>query len=198
MGGRSRIEGYAIVSADGMIADADGRMPNSLVIEADQRFFQDGLDRAAAIVHGRHSHEGGPRAARRHRLILTRKVAALAPDPSHPNALLWNPVGASLAEARQALGAPEGTLAVIGGTEVFGLFLPLYDAFHLSRAAHARLPGGRPVFPDVPAHSPEELLARHGLAPGERRDLDPVAGVSVVTWLRQRDRTDHDDTAPIP
>jgi dihydrofolate reductase len=187
MSGPSRIEGYAIVSADGMIADADGRTPNSLVIDADQRFFQDGLDRAAAIVHGRHSHEGGPRAARRHRLILTRKIAALAPDPSHPNALLWNPVGASLAEAWQALDAPEGTLAVIGGTEVFGLFLPLYDAFHLSRAAHARLPGGRPVFPDMPAQSPEELLARHGLAPGVRRDLDPAAGVSVVTWLRQRD-----------
>ncbi|MEA2944849.1 MAG: hypothetical protein QOI40_179, partial [Alphaproteobacteria bacterium] len=43
----SRIEGYAIISADGMIADAAGRMPPALTIEADQAFFHAGLDRAA-------------------------------------------------------------------------------------------------------------------------------------------------------
>jgi dihydrofolate reductase len=185
MGGPIRIEGFAIVSADGMIADALGRMPTSLVIEADQRFFQDGLDRASAIVHGRHSHEGGARAAGRHRLILTRQVASLAEDSAHPNALLWNPAGAPLVEALQALGGPDGPLAVIGGTDVFGMFLPAYDTFHLSRADHARLPGGKPVFPEVPARTPEEALARHGLAPGERRELDSAAGVSVVTWRRK-------------
>jgi hypothetical protein len=32
-------------------------------------------------------------------------------------------------------GAPDGALAVIGGTDVFGLFLEIgYDSFHLSRA----------------------------------------------------------------
>jgi hypothetical protein len=67
---------------------------------------------------------------------------------------------------------------------VFGHFLPLYDSFHLSRAEHVRLPGGRPVFPEVPAQTPEEVLARHGLTPGLRRDLDAAAGVSVVTWRR--------------
>jgi dihydrofolate reductase len=185
MGGPVRIEGYAIVSADGMIADALGRMPPSLVIEADQRFFQGGLDRAAAIVHGRHSHEGGARAARRHRLILTRRVTSLAEDSAHPNALLWNPAGAPLVEALQTLGGPDGPLAVIGGTDVFGMFLPDYDVFHLSRADRVRLPGGRPVFPDVPARTPEAALARHGLTPGERRDLDAAAGVSVVTWRRK-------------
>jgi dihydrofolate reductase len=183
MSGPDRIEGYAIVSADGMIADAQGRM-DSLLVEADQRFFHGGLDSAAAVVHGRHSHEGGPNAARRHRLILTRKVAALAPDSNRPNALLWNPAGATLAEAWEALGVPRGTLAVIGGTEVFGMFLPLYDAFHLSRAANVRLPGGRPVFPDVPKHTPDEVLTHHGLTPGPRRLLDAAAEVSVVTWIR--------------
>jgi hypothetical protein len=33
-----RIEGYVIVSADGMLADANGVMPASLKFEADQRF----------------------------------------------------------------------------------------------------------------------------------------------------------------
>lgn len=180
-----RIEGYVIVSADGMIADGKGEMPPSIRNDADQRFFQDALDHAAVVVHGRHSHEGGPRAARRRRLILTRRVAALAPDSAYPNAWLWNPVGANLDAALDRLGIGDGTVAVIGGTEVFSLFLPLYDAFHLSQAANAKIPGGLPVFSEVgPNATPEDVLARHGLKPGPRRDLDPAAGVSVVTWER--------------
>ncbi|MGD0025853.1 MAG: dihydrofolate reductase, partial [Xanthobacteraceae bacterium] len=147
--GPRRVEGYVIVSSDGMIADANGEMPAAIRNEADQKFLQAGLDRAALVVHGRHSHEGGPRAARRKHLILTRRIAAIAPDPSHPNALLWNPAGATLEQAVEALGAEDGTIAVIGGTEVFSMFLPLYDAFHLSRARNAKIPGGRPVFAEV-------------------------------------------------
>jgi dihydrofolate reductase len=136
-----RIEGYVIVSADGMIADANGEMPASIRNDADQRFFQAGLDRAAVVVHGRHSHEGGPRAARRKRLVVTRQVAAIAPDPAHPNSRLWNPTGATLEEAIEQLGAGDGVIAIIGGTEVFSMFLPRYDAFHLTRAANAKIPG---------------------------------------------------------
>jgi len=44
-----RIEGYVIVSTDGMIADAQGVMPQAIRNDADQTFFQAGLDRAAAI-----------------------------------------------------------------------------------------------------------------------------------------------------
>ena len=182
-----RIEGYVIVSADGMLADAKGEMPESIRNEADQRFFQDALDRAAVVVHGRHSHEGGPRAARRKRLVVTRQIAALAPDPEHPHALLWNPLGASLDQALAQLGVSDGTIAVIGGPEVFSRFLPLYDAFHLSRAAKAKIPGGLAVFTEVgPNATPEDVLAQRGFKPGARRDLDPSAGVSVVTWERQR------------
>ena len=39
-----RIEGLAIVSADGMIADARGVQPDALKLEADQRFFHGMLD----------------------------------------------------------------------------------------------------------------------------------------------------------
>lgn len=180
-----RIEGYVIVSADGMIADGKGEMPPSIRNDADQRFFQDALDHAAVVVHGRHSHEGGPRAARRRRLILTRRVAALAPDSAYPNAWLWNPVGANLDAALDRLGIGDGTVGVIGGTEVFSLFLPLYDAFHLSQAANSKIPGGLPVFSEFgPNATPEDVLARHGLKPGPRRDLDRAAGVSVMTWER--------------
>jgi dihydrofolate reductase len=180
-----RIEGYVIVSTEGMLADANGKMPDSIRNDADQEFFQGGLDRAAVVVHGRHSHEGGPHAARRKRLVLSRRIAAIAPDPSHSNALLWNPDGATLEQALEAFGVGDGTIAVIGGPEVFDLFLPRYDAFHLSRAANATIPGGRPAFTAVgPDTKPEDVLAAHGLKAGPQRVLDAAAGVTTVTWQR--------------
>lgn len=180
-----RFEGYVIVSSDGMIADARGVMPDSIRNDADQKFFQDGLDQAAVILHGRHSHEGGPRADRRKRLVLSRQIATVAPDPFHPNSLLWNPAGCSLDTAIATLGAADGSAAVIGGTEVFSMFLPLYNTFHLSQAPHAKIPGGRPVFDEVgPTTTPEDVLARHGLRRAERHDLDRAAGITVVTWVR--------------
>ena len=139
MPGPSRIEGYAIISADGMIAAADGHMPEKLKIEADQRFFHAGLDRAAAVVQGRNSYEGGPNAPRRRRLIVTRRVPALAPTASHRNALFWNPAGASLADAWGALGATEGTLAVIGGADVYELFWDPAMTPSISRAPRRRV-----------------------------------------------------------
>ncbi len=185
MFGRHRVEGYVIVSRDGMIADSSGAMPPAIRNDADQKFFQDSLDHAAVVVHGRHSHEGGPHSGHRKRIILTRRVAAIAPDPAHPNSLLWNPAGAPLERALAELGVDRGTIAVIGGTEVFSMFLPVYDAFHLSRAGRARIPGGRPVFDGVgPTVMPEDVLARHGLKPGKRCELDTAAEVFVVTWRR--------------
>ena len=129
-----RIEGLAIVSDDGMIADASGKQPEALKLEADQRYFRRTLDQAAALVHGKNSGEGGPDASRRRRLILTRQIAGLAPAPGVPRAMLWNPAGATLTEAWDALGLSGGLLVVIGGSGPFGEFLPRYDAFHLSRS----------------------------------------------------------------
>jgi hypothetical protein len=180
-----RIEGLAIVSADGMIADSEGIQPDSLKLEADQKFLQEQCDRADVLVHGRFSGEGGPHFFERRRLILTRGIPSLVPDPDNPMATLWNPLGATLDQAWESLGFDGGLLTVIGGTEGFGYFLELgYDAFHLSRAAQARLPGGRPVFPGVPLRTPEELLAAHGLKPGPTRVLDASQGLTIVTWTR--------------
>jgi dihydrofolate reductase len=179
-----RIEGYAIVSEDGMVADATRIMPDSLKFDADQRCFERGLDGVDVVVHGRHSQEQLTRSHLRHRLILTRRIPAIAPDRSNGKALLWNPAGASFEEALLALGIPGAATAVIGGPEVFALFLDRYDVFHLSRVPGVRLPGGRPVFPEVPARTPEEVLAAHGLVPDPRQVLDPQKGLTLVNWRR--------------
>lgn len=179
-----RIEGFAIVSADGMLADADGVMPPELFIEGDQAFFERGLDQMAAVIHGRHSQEQQPRSAERLRLVATRSVETLTPQPSNPKALLWNPATTPFEEGLRALGVTHGGIGIIGGTDIFGLFLPRYDLFHLSHAGNVRLPRGRPVFPQVPAQSPEDVLRQNGLEPGPVRVLDRGKDASVETWRR--------------
>jgi hypothetical protein len=181
-----RIEGYVIVSADGMLANADHVMPDELKFEGDKNFFTSALDRADLIVHGRHSGEGQPSSPKRKRVILTRKVAALARNPSNPNATLWNPSGASFEAACDFAGAGAGTVAIIGGPAVFGMFMDRYDTFWLSLAPKVRLPGGEPCFPGVPQRSPQQVLASHGLEPGEAQVLDPKNDVSVTPWRRLR------------
>ena len=177
--GAYRIEAYVIASADGMIADASGVQPASLQFEADRRHFENGLDHADAVVNGRHSQEGQPNSMSRRRLIVTRKIARLAAEPDNPKARLWNPAGASLEAACGALGLSSGTVAVIGGPQVYTLFLKLgYDCFHLSRAVKVRLPGGLPLF----GGDPDAALAAAGLKARPTRWLDD--GLTLTDWER--------------
>jgi dihydrofolate reductase len=178
------IEGYAIISEDGMIANAAGIMPASLKFEADKRFFERALDGVDVVVHGRHSHEQQPRSHLRHRIVLTRTITTVSPHPSDQKAVLWHPAGASFEAALAALGIMAQRIGVIGGPDVFDLFLDRYDAFHLSRAPRVTLPGGHPVFRDVPASTPEQVLAAHGLESRARQALDSAHGVTLVTWQR--------------
>jgi dihydrofolate reductase len=182
----ARVEGYAIVSEDGMLANAAGVMPPALKFEADQDFFERGLDSIDVVVHGLHSHEHQPHSYLRRRLILTKQVPAIAPVPLNDKALFWNPRGASFEEALTALKVPDASVGVVGGTDVFKIFLDCYDVFYLTRAPGVRLPGGRPVFPEVPELTPEDVLARHGLDRGERQVLDPTKGLAVVSWRRAK------------
>jgi dihydrofolate reductase len=179
-----RIEGYVIVSADGMLANADRAMPDQLKFEGDKQFFTAALDRADLIVHGRHSHEDQPNSPRRKRIVLTRKVGAIEGDPSNPKASLWNPAGASFEAACDFAKVRSGTVAIIGGRDVFGMFMDRYDTFWLSQAPRVRLPGGEPCFPGVPQHSPQQILAAHGLTAGESQILDSANDISVTPWRR--------------
>jgi dihydrofolate reductase len=179
------IDGYVIVSADGMLANADRVMPEELKFEGDKRFFTAALDRADLIVHGRRSYEDQPNSPQRKRIILTRAIGSIAPDSSNPKATLWNPDGASFEAACDRAGVNSGTIAVIGGPEVFDMFLDRYDTFWLSQAPKVRLPDGQPVFSGVPRHSPQEILAAHGLRAGKSEILDIAGGVSVTPWRRE-------------
>ena len=179
-----RIEGYVIVSADGMLADARNVMPDQLKFEGDKAFFTAALDRADVILHGRNSYEDQPNSPRRRRIILTQKVQAIAPDPSNPKSTLWNPAGASFEAACKQAGVDTGTVAVIGGPGVFGMFMERYDVFWLSVAPRVRLPGGEPCFPGVPARSPQDILTANGLRAGEPQMLDAPQEVSVTPWRR--------------
>lgn len=181
---RLRIEGYVIASGDGMLANADRVMPESLKFEGDKRFFTDALDHADLIVHGRNSFEDQPNSPKRKRVVLTRAIGAIAPDPSNPKSTLWNPAGASFEEACAHAGVTSGTAAIIGGPYVFGMFMDRYDTFWLSFAPHVRLPGGEPCFPGVPERSPQQILAAHGLRSGEPQVLDAADDVSVTPWRR--------------
>ena len=179
-----RIEGYVIVSADGMLADARNVMPDELKFEGDKAFFTSALDRADLILHGRNSYEDQPNSPRRRRIFLTRKVEAIAPDPANPKSTLWNPAGASFEAACDRAGVGAGTVAVIGGPGVFDMFMDRYDEFWLSVAPHVRLPGGEPCFAGVPANSPQDVLAGHGLRAGDVQLLDPADDVTVRPWRR--------------
>ena len=78
------------------------------------------------------------------------------------------------------LGVWSGTVAILGGNEIFGLFLPRYDVFHLSRVAGLRLPFGRAVFPKVPQRSPQAVLASSGLTQAVERILGCVARRNTI------------------
>ena len=60
---RPRIEGFAIVSREGMIAGSDSSFPEVLKIPADQAFYQAALDRASAVANGRKAAPGKRRGA---------------------------------------------------------------------------------------------------------------------------------------
>jgi hypothetical protein len=183
-----RFVGYAIASVDGMIADADGVMPDSLKNDADHRYLDHELDHVQALIHGRRSHESQANSHRRRRLILTRAVHGIIDHPELAKSILWNPAGASLEKACKALDVGSGTIAILGGTDVYDMFLEIgYDGFYLSRAGNARIPGGTPVFSAVlDGRTPEEILAKAGLEAGPTEVLDGANAVTLERWTRRR------------
>jgi len=177
---RLQFHGHAIVSADGMIADAGGDMPSALRHDADWRDFQNALDAAALVVLGRLGHERHPNPGRR-RLVVTASVSAPTPDPRDHQALLWNPLAMPLSRVLDALEIETGIVAVAGGTGVFDYFLAAYDQFVLSEVHGLLIPGGTPCFS---GGHPRQVLAENGLVPSASTLFDPAASVTSTVWRR--------------
>jgi hypothetical protein len=173
-----RFEGHAIVSADGMIAAADGSMPDALRVDADWTQFQAALDRAALVVLGRKGHDRHPNPGRR-RLVLTHGVAGLEREAAAGEAWLWNPAAMPVAEVLAALGIDDGMVAVTGGTGTFDLFAPLMTTFVLSEVHSLVLPGGTPAFS---AGHPRTVLAANRLVPAPAEPLGN--GTTLTQWRR--------------
>ena len=172
-----RLEGHAIVSADGMIADAAGEVPPALRNEADWKQYQAALDHVVLVVTGRRGHERFPNPGRR-RLVLTRSVTLPTADTDDPLATLWNPAHLGFSEILAALGVTAGTVAITG---VFDYFLVGYTHFQLSESNRLVMPGGTPCF--AGGH-PRHVLAGQGLLPGRPELIDPEAMVTSTLWSR--------------
>lgn len=176
------VEGHAIVSVDGMIAAADGTMPPALRNEADWRIFQAALDVAALVVLGRLGHTRHPNPGRR-RLVLTRSIDSLEPNPYDPLTTYWNPSSIEIGPVLERLGITEGVIAVTGGTGTFDLFVPLFDRFVLSEVRDLTLDHGIPCF--TKGH-PRLVLPGAGL---EARDMELIdRGVVQTQWVRPPER----------
>jgi hypothetical protein len=181
------IEGFAIVSRNGMLAGADGLMPNSLKFDEDQRFLDEQMDAAALLVHGKKSHEGQDNSHKRKRLLLSRSGGPFSTTPFEPNTWLWSPVTTPFPEVCKALGVKTGVVAILGGTAAYDMFLPFYDTFHLALASRVDLPGGVPVFGAVSeGRPPAAVLQEAGLKLADQAVLNEEDDLHRLTFVRER------------
>jgi len=176
------VVGHAIVSADGMIADAAGLMPQPLRNDSDFRLFQEALDQASLVVLGREGHLRHPNPGRR-RLVFTSGTSGLAADGNDRLATFYNPAALPLADALVQLKVPPGIIAVTGGKRVFDHFAPLYDEFQLAEVNGFVLPGGIPCFS---AGHPRYVLAAKGLLPASTELIDAENGVTLTRCTQVR------------
>jgi dihydrofolate reductase len=178
------LHGYAIVSANGMIADADGRIPDSLRNDADWAYFQGELDLARLVMLGRLSHEVTPNPKRRRRLVASSGVAGLE---QRPDAWWWNPNAVPLAAALERIVPGGGRIAVPGGQGLFDLFIAEggFDHFHLARAIGVEVPDGRPIFSATARGvTVESVLIGAGMRAGPTVTIDPKVPVELTVWRR--------------
>ncbi|MGF1475701.1 MAG: hypothetical protein ACFB6S_09075 [Geminicoccaceae bacterium] len=181
------LEGFAIVSADGLMADAEGVMPDALRFEADWRYFQDQLDRCSLCLIGRHTHEAAPNHMLRRRLILSTSVPGWHREDDVT--WWWNPVVLTLGEVLDELIVAGDTVSVVGGTRVFDLVASTlgFDRFHLSLADGVRLDRGKPVFSGTDSRDAlRRALTEQGLGVQEKRALSPADDLSLEIWARAR------------
>lgn len=179
------IHGYAIVSDDDRIADANDLIPPALRNDKDWEQYQRALANSDLVVFARLSHENEPETHGVPRMVVSRSSQGLE---NRGGVWWWNPALISWNEAVAKVLPLGGEVAAPGGQGVFDLFLGIgYDIFHLARAHGVKLPGGRAVFSECDRGlSAEAVLSKHGLVPAERIELDPAQRVEMNIWRARR------------
>jgi len=161
---RPRVE-LVVARADNGVIGAGGGLPWRL--PADLKHFK-ALTSGAPMIMGRKTFESLPGLlpGRRH-IVLTR-------DPD------WRAEGAEVAHSMEdALALVDGErVSVIGGADIFALFLPLADRIHLTEV-HVS-PGGDTVMP-----APDPDVWHHTLLP-ERHPEEGTYPAFRFTTLERR------------
>lgn len=182
--------GYAVVSAEGFIADREGCMPETLRFDADWAYFQAALDSADITLLGRRTHAAAPNVKQRRRLVVSGRIRAIVQE----DASTWwvNPEDVAPASAVAEIVGADAEVAVVGGTGVFDWILTEggYDTFHLSLARKVRLGDGRPVFDGISDFADVlTKLEAGGLSIGPRSWLDRKAELELLILKRSKSRT---------
>jgi hypothetical protein len=179
------IHGYAIVSDDDKIADADGLIPPPLRNDKDWEQYQAALARSDLVVFARVSHENEPETHGVPRVVVSREAKALA---QRDGIWWWNPADIAWPEVVARVLPEGGEVAAPGGRGVFDMFLRIgYDVFHLARARGVKLPGGHAIFSECSdgVHA-EAVLEKYGLRHVERIELDAVQHVEMNIFRADR------------
>jgi len=156
---------FVVARADNGVIGRDGGMPWR--IPGEQKHFK-ALTMDAPMVMGRRTFESLPGLlpGRAH-IVLTRDA-----NWSAPGAIVVSSVDQAIAAAGDA-----SRLSVIGGAEIYALFLPIADRIELTEV-HADY-GGDTVMPAIPASEWRET-AREELPAS-----DGVPATSYVTLIRR-------------
>jgi dihydrofolate reductase len=181
-----QIIGHAIVSADGFIADSEGRMPKPLMIEADWDRFQAELDASDVTLLGRLGHEAHPNFKLRRRLVLTSGVDGLRTGENVKGRVdFLNPAGLSLKQALDHLFLSGTRIAVVGGTKVFDHVLSTtgFDVFDLVVANEVMLGAGNSCFTKQ-ITSPRQFLKNQGYREQPPEMLDVARNVTLHSFVK--------------
>ena len=181
------IIGHAIISADGFIADTEGRMPKPLMIDADWQRFQAELDASDVTLLGRLGHEAHPNFKLRRRLVLTSGVDGLIEgDQAHGRVDYLNPSDISLNDALNLLFPNNARVAVVGGTQVFDHVIDTigFDVFDLVVAKAVMLGAGKPCFSKQGDLGPRDFLLKHNYQEQVAEMLDAARNVVLLPFRK--------------
>ena len=164
--------GYAIISSDCFIADANSQMPDGLRNASDWQYFQSELDSSDLILIGKKSYINFQN-SKRNRLIPTSRIKDIEIQKS--DLCFFNPSSISIEGAVKIFLPNTTKIAVVGGNKVYDLvFSAMYfNEFHLT-VSHSFFMNDGILFNDSAQSLNEvfDLMGRYKLIVCEKKILD--------------------------